>query len=82
MVEGRSSGRRELLEFASRVSADQTARFQAAVRALEAGDTVQFSPYASAATAGDGAEPVYLQAPYSLSALARLTRRAWHSALD
>ncbi len=69
--------KRESLDFASEVSLDQSQRFQAAVTPLQAGDTVAFGPFypgASKIVNGAPTPPVFVQAPYSLSALAELIR--------
>ncbi|MEM6672519.1 MAG: hypothetical protein AAF726_06720 [Planctomycetota bacterium] len=64
---------REALRVAQRISADQVERFTSLVAGESPGTDVTFEPWVLAVAMRAGAPPVFVHAPYSLSALGDLT---------
>ena len=67
------SPQRATLAVAQAVSQDQAERFQALLHATPSGGTATFEPWVFAISTAPGAPPIFVHAPYSLSALAELT---------
>ena len=66
------SPQRDTLGVAQAVSADQSSRFVALLEATAPGTTTTFEPWVFAVSTAPGAPPVFVHAPYSLSALGEL----------
>ncbi len=66
------SPQRDTLGVAQAVSADQSSRFVALLEATAPGTTATFEPWVFAVSTAPGAPPVFVHAPYSLSALGEL----------
>jgi hypothetical protein len=66
------SPQRDTLGVAQAVSADQSSRFVALLEATAPGTTTTFEPWVFAVSTAPGAQPVFVHAPYSLSALGEL----------
>lgn len=69
------SAQRDTLPIAQEVSRDQAERFQALLQAAPAGEVAAFEPWVFAVATAPGTPPIFVHAPYSLSALAELTLR-------
>jgi len=67
------AAQREALQVAQRIAADQVERFQSLVEPLGPRDEATFTPWVSRVAAAPGAPPIFVHAPYSLSALGDLT---------
>ena len=70
------SPQRDTLSVAQAVSSDQAGRFQALIRATPPGEAAVFEPWVFALSTAPGTPPIFVHAPYSLSALAELTLSA------
>ena len=68
-----SSSQRGTLPIALEVSRDQAERFETLIEASPAGKVTAFEPWVFAVATAPGAPPIFVHAPYSLSALAELT---------
>ena len=69
------SAQRDTLPVAQEVSRDQAERFEALLQTAPAGEVAAFEPWVFAVATAPGAPPIFVHAPYSLSALAELTLR-------
>lgn len=67
------SPQRDTLPVAQEISRDQAERFEALIQATPAGEVVVFEPWVFAVATAPGTPPIFVHAPYSLSALAELT---------
>ncbi|MGB0332026.1 MAG: hypothetical protein ACPGPE_09440 [Planctomycetota bacterium] len=67
------SPQRSTLAVAQSISADQARRLVELLEATPPGQTVAFEPWVFAVSTGPGAPPIFVHAPYSLSALGELT---------
>ena len=67
------SPQRGTLAVARSISADQARRFVAQLEGARPGETAVFEPWVFAVATEPGAPPIFVHAPYSLSALGELT---------
>lgn len=67
------SPQRATLAVARSISADQARRFVALLEGARPGETAVFEPWVFAVATEPGAPPIFVHAPYSLSALGELT---------